>query len=409
MKEFNKHAFDEIFRTGLSAPDLNEVDEDWELMKALLQNAESRPLVPYYLIFVSSVAALLLMVFSVVFNSEETIKNPLAKIESNSQKPALSAKAPVNNKLVSPSFPETAKYEGAKETTRIPESIYFSRLSILNEQNEPTLNESLLDLANITSSFPADSSLSSIPNVQSLNSKSLNEEIIKASSISTDAENKSDEVNGSTDLMETNDKSNPSKNRLSLAINFAPDLNGVEQFQSNKISYSVGAGLIYNISNKLSIEAGAAYGRKSYQTGFSSFRPASYRMFQVKANMVSSGFDVMDIQLNLAYTLLKKGKSSFGVGAGISSYLMLDEQYSFTYSNIYARGLSSFNTGYQNNHFLGIANLNFSFKRNLSNNVKLAFNPYLKLPLTDLGYGNIRLRSAGVSVGIITNLNKSKK
>ena len=49
------------------------------------------------------------------------------------------------------------------------------------------------------------------------------------------------------------------------------------------------------------------------------------------------------------------------------------------------------------------------YKRNLSNNVKLAFNPYLKLPLTDLGYGNIRLRSAGVSVGIITNLNKSKK
>ena len=409
MKEFNKHAFDEIFRTGLSAPDLNEVDEDWESMKALLQKAKRRPLVPYYMIFLTSVAALLLMVFSVVFNSEETIQNPLAKIKSNSQKSALTAKVPVNSKLVTPSFPETAKYEGAEETTKIPESIYFNRLNILNEQNESTVNGSLLDLSNIALSFPADSSLTSTPNVQSLNSKPLNDEIIIASSISTDAESKSEEVNSSTDLMETNDKLNPTKSRLSLAINFAPDLNGVEQLQSNKISYSIGAGLIYNISNKLSIEAGAAYGRKSYQTGFSSFRPASYRMFQVKANTVSSGFDVMDIQLNLAYTLLKKGKSSFGVGAGISSYLMLDEQYSFTYSNIYARGLSSFHTGYQNNHFLGIANLNLSYKRNLSSNVKLAFNPYLKLPLTDLGYGNIRLRSAGVSVGIITNLNKSKK
>jgi hypothetical protein len=33
----------------------------------------------------------------------------------------------------------------------------------------------------------------------------------------------------------------------------------------------------------------------------------------------------------------------------------------------------------------------------------------LLLPLADLGYGNIRLRSAGLSVGVITNQNKSKK
>ncbi|WP_411274225.1 hypothetical protein, partial [Daejeonella sp.] len=71
-------------------------------------------------------------------------------------------------------------------------------------------------------------------------------------------------------------------------------------------------------------------------------------------------------------------------------------------------GLRSFHTGYQNNHFLGIANLNLSYKRNLTNNIKFAFNPYLKLPLTDLGYGNIRLRSAGMSVGVITNLNKNR-
>lgn len=79
------------------------------------------------------------------------------------------------------------------------------------------------------------------------------------------------------------------------------------------------------------------------------------------------------LKLNLAYTLLKKGKSSIGVGA-----------------------------------FFGIANLNLSYKMSLANNVKLAFNPYLKLPITDLGNGNIRLRAAGMSVGVITNLNKNK-
>jgi hypothetical protein len=411
MKELNKHEFDEIFRTGLSAPDLNEVDEDWELMKARLQTGGKRTRLPYYLLFVSSVAAVLLLVFFVFYNTNETAQVQLADNTSGNQNAAPAAKVSANDKLMSRSVPESSRYEDYEENAQSSESIYLNRAETFIEQNEPLLNVASGDLVNNTVSLPSDSTLESEGTTQPLMAESVNAENLIASSNNTHAESPArvEVVSRAEDLIEDKGKLNPSKGRLSLAINFAPDFNGVEQLQSNKVSYSIGAGLIYNISNKLSIEAGAAYGRKSYQTGFSSFKPVSYNLFQVKPNAVSSGFDVMDIQLNLAYTLLKKGRSSIGIGAGISSYLMLDEQYSFSYPNINARGLSSFHTGYQNNHFLGIANLNFSYKRSLTNNVKLAFNPYLKLPLTDLGYGNIRLRSAGMSVGIITDLNKRKK
>lgn len=35
MKKIDQHEFDEIFRAGLKAPGLSEVDEDWTLMIAI--------------------------------------------------------------------------------------------------------------------------------------------------------------------------------------------------------------------------------------------------------------------------------------------------------------------------------------------------------------------------------------
>ena len=410
MKEFDKHEFDEIFRAGLSAPDLNEIDEDWELMKARLQKGRKRTIVPYYLIFLTSVAAVLLLVFSVVFNSDQTAQDQTIVVNKNNEK-ALPLEVAGSEEKIPEPVTEKLTSEAKEEISPKSPSIYSKTLNSVSEPNKQYLNEGTVQMEGNTFALSGDLSSASTPTNQQVISEPVATETILASANPVNGNNPagSNSVSITENQKETKEESNPKGSRLSLAINLAPDLNGVEQFQSDKISYSIGAGLIYKISSKLSVEAGAAYGRKSYQTGFSSFRPASYNLFQVKPNAVSSGFDVMDIQLNLDYTLLKRGKSSIGVGAGISSYLMLDEEYSFTYPNIHARGLSSFHTGYQNNHFLGIANLNLSYKRILTNNVKLAINPYLKLPLTDLGYGNIRLRSAGMSIGVITNLNKNKK
>ncbi|MEJ7694580.1 hypothetical protein [Daejeonella sp.] len=409
MKNFDKHEFDEIFRAGLISPYLNEVDEDWALMKGRLQSQKSRNTIPSYIIFVSAIAAVFLLVLAVIFNSDDfTQDQPDINANADSKTgPAL--KAPNRVEIVTESTPAKSPFSAPGRLLLSTPNVYYSNFESNAEVEAPA--QSTLAAQVITADIPKatdPSNNTSVPAVLAPDAGDVSSSVNGEVAVS-EKPLSADDVPAADEEEEDNTKSNSSKSRFSLAVNFAPDLNGVEQLQNNKLSYSLGAGLIYKVSNKLSIEAGAAYGKKTYQTGFSSFRPASYNHFQVKPNIVSSGFDVMDIQLNLAYTLLNKGKSSIGLGAGISSYLMLDEQYSFTYQNLNARGLSSFRTGYQNNHFFGIANLSLSYKRSLTNNVKLAFNPYLKLPLTDLGYGNIRLRSAGMSVGVITNLNKSKK
>ncbi len=398
MKNFDKDEFGEIFRTGLARPDLSEIDEDWELMKARLQINKMRNTALYYTVLASSIAAILLLVFGVLFNSGEQLSSevvsgtiiPTAELPS---KTSLNPRVIQTAESSDDSSPEVAI---ANSEVSLYKSSFPQHASA-----EPAVTPAAADTVSILPALAATPVLVEVVNMSEGRNKSI------SSAGSQDAIVLALLEQTETDKTEGNETF--SKSRFSLAINFAPDLNGVEQLQSNKVSYSMGAGLTYHISKKLDIEAAAAYGKKNYQTGFSSFRPANNSLFQVKPNIVSSGFDVMDLQLNLAYTLFKKGKSSIGFGAGVSSYLMLDEQYSFTYQNLNARGLTSFSTGYQRNHFFGIANLNLSYKRNLTNRVKLSLSPFLKLPLTDLGYGNIRLRSAGMSVGVITDLGKSKK
>lgn len=419
MKEFDKNEFDEIFRAGLSAPDLNEIDEDWELMKARLQNKKKPVMAPYYLLFISSIAAMFFLVSSLLFNTDEAVQEQTSANVTNAINDAPVVMVPGREDGKAANVPEQSTFQVPGSSLSLPdetiltlpERIYYPAAAVSTEHQTVVSESSTVDLPINTLVFNADSTPLSAPIVQSNVSETLTaENAIVASNTGSDTNSPMMENTIQTEeKSELNEQSGAKKSRLSLAINFAPDLNGVGQIQSDKLSYSVGAGLIYSLSKKVTIEAGASYGRKSYQTGFSSFRPASYNLFPIKPNLVSSGFDVMDIQLNMGYTLLRKGKSTIGVGAGISSYLMLDEQYSFTYQNNNARSLSSFHTGYQNNHFFGIANLNLSYKRNITNNVQLAFDPYFKLPLTTLGYGNIRLRSAGMNVGVITKLNKNKK
>jgi hypothetical protein len=405
MKNFDKHAFDELLRTGFPKPDLSEIDEDWELMKARLQKGKRRA-GTYYLLMTCSAAAVLLLVLAVLFNYRPALDTQVAS--ENENRPV----ERTTDASLSAATRTPVRVNGADNNanTDIASSIALRPHS----SDQSSWDRSKLPVVVALDSMTSDeadtiSALALIAAVPVSPDKLLPDAVKESDSAATGNESI---VVADTEEVETGrfmGEKSVLKSRFSLALTLSPDLNGVEGFQSEKVSYSIGAGLIYHISPRLAVEAGAAYGRKNYQTGFSFFKPLSYNLFQIKPNMVSSGFDIMDIQLNMGYTLFEKDKVSIGVGGGVSSYLMLDEYYSFSYQNLNARGLSSFSTGYQRNHFFGVANLNLSYKQSLTNKVKLFLNPFLKLPLTDLGYGNIRLRSAGMSLGVITDLGKDKK
>lgn len=405
MTNIDKEKIDEYFRLGLSVPDPVQVDEDWALMRARLENADKRNLSAFYISFITSVAAIMLIAFAVFFYSGEITETEIARqnvnqsdgvINSNqSVKSAQNGSSPVDfSQQVSSETNIRSTRESYSSITPELTTLFFS--TIPNETDETRVDTSggafNVILATDTQLTP-DNAVNTISDQTIANTQV---QLVDAEqAVETDYQPKISKL--------------PVKSRFSMAFNVAPDVSGVDQFQAGKMGYSLGAGVHYSLSKKITIESGVAFSQKSYQTGFSSFRPPASNIFPVLPSNVTAGFELIDIQLNMAYNLLNHAKYSVGIAAGISSYLMLDEEYSFDYQNMNAHGVRGFSTGYQNNHFLGIANVGLRFKRNLTPNTKLTIDPYFKLPLTDLGYGNIRLRSAGVSVGVVTNLNLTKK
>jgi hypothetical protein len=201
----------------------------------------------------------------------------------------------------------------------------------------------------------------------------------------------------------------PKPTKLTLSIIYAPALNGVNNFSNAKVGNDVGLLLTVGLTKNLSVTTGAIYAKKLYESDFKDYNPAYKPALTYDPQSVYADCRVLDIPLNINYSLIKKGKNSFSVGTGISSYLMLKEDYRYVYSNSYNNPPYTYSISNQNKHWFGILNLEARYQRQLNPKFGLGLQPYMKIPLNDIGYGNVKLQSLGMAVNFNWNISKSSK
>jgi hypothetical protein len=389
MKNAEREELDEYFKTGLTSPEVSEVDEDWVRMKAiLLKNKRSRKLLNS-LFAVMYVAATLLLVFILFPGTDEIAgdntysSGPIADKENTL--PLVLDKTPA----APPEVPTSNVQQSRQLSIQSPvpfkanEAAYQEFMSTGEDTGHPAagglINTEVDDLIAETVVLPA--------------KPFVNRDTMSVSPLSGE-DHKIRLLSGS---------------RFSLAFVLSPDFSGVDNLRKAGVGYGIGAGIIYRLSDKVDIETGISYGVKVYNTDFSNYKPNSNYVFPEKPYAVDANCEVIDFHIDMTYHLMHRDKFNLGIRAGISSYTMLQENYRFIYENNYQRGPRRYDLESQNKHFPGVANLSLSYQRKLSDQVKIAFDPYIKLPLTDIGYGNVRLRSAGINIGIITNLTNHQK
>jgi len=84
---------------------------------------------------------------------------------------------------------------------------------------------------------------------------------------------------------------------------------------------------------------------------------------------------------------------------------MLKEKYNYSYDGNY-QGPQAYEVRNQNQHYLGVANVGLEFQHKINEKLSISAKPFMKLPLTGIGYGNSRLSSTGVAVSVNMNLFK---
>jgi hypothetical protein len=412
MNRENENKLDRLFKDGLTKPDNNIPyrDEDWQAMENLLDERKPKGLIYRLPLILSSAAAILLLAFGLFLLNQKAavpkknlltknkphtgkngqpIKQQLTKTASNT---TVVAVARLNNKFPGvkskKSMVNATGTSGADGAGRYPagkDTLHFKNLAstmqpqILasndsSNNKQPTPQQPAVLAATIEANVPGDSVATVLP-----------------------AEKRKKLLN--TDAM---------NHPITLSIIAAPDFNGVgSAFNRTQIGTNAGLMLSVGITNKLTISTGAVYAKKPYAIGFNQYQYVSDYKFKNNPTDVMADCRVLDIPLNISYQVYHKGINQLSIGTGLSSYFMLSEKYTYSYASNLS-GVSGYEVKNQNRHLFGVMNINATYQRRINSKFGLNVQPYMKLPLTDIGYGRVNLKSTGVAFGASWYFNTSR-
>ncbi|AZI26372.1 hypothetical protein EA772_13840 [Pedobacter sp. G11] len=376
MKE--QQNIDQLFSNGLKWPDLEYNDQDWKAMQKKLTPAPRRK--SLYIYAAIAGAAAMLLIFLMVDRPERDFKNGLS-VNSYKSERETARISPVDS-VKTLEVPQgrqknpwvTGSASARSEKTN--ESIDQNGAATLSDQNIYRLVK------------PAEISDLRIENTVS---KQLTEILPAHLTVNTTI--------ASGKVAPNPDNKNKGIN-LSMGLVAAPDFTTVKNSGRSSFSGGLGVEASLSIDRHLSISTGIAFAKKIYDADFSLYNPQSSYVFTNRPTNIHAQCDVLDIPLNVNYKLLVNSRNSVMFTAGLSSYLMLKENYTYSYETDYAKGPRSYQVKNQNQHLFGVANISATFYRKINKNLNIGLTPFMKIPLTNIGYGNSKLSSTGLAVSV---------
>jgi hypothetical protein len=191
---------------------------------------------------------------------------------------------------------------------------------------------------------------------------------------------------------------------MSAGIIVSPDFSGTGIAAFSKSGNNIGFTLEYHFSRRMSVATGVIRSIKLY-TVTSGFEPyEGYWDYKPSPNFIDGGCTVLDIPINIKYQVIAGARNNLFLSTGLSSYIMTKEHYNYVYNNYQ----NHYEIKNKNKHLFAIHNVSVGYERHLGPNWTLGVEPFLKTPLSAIGYGNLKLMSAGANFSINYHFNKRR-
>jgi hypothetical protein len=207
------------------------------------------------------------------------------------------------------------------------------------------------------------------------------------------------------DKKETAKKSGGIKKTSSFFFSFSagPDISSVGLDNPGKVRLSAGAGFGYTFNNRWTIRTGFYTGRKIYSANKYDYKPAVQPLNYNYLDNISADCKVYEIPLSVAYNFSRSAKHSLFASAGLSSYIMKKETYDYLYkysgtSYNYTKTIND-----ENKHYFSVLTLSAGYQRKINRTFSIGAEPYFKLPLSGIGFGKVKLNSAGILFSLIVS------
>lgn len=189
-----------------------------------------------------------------------------------------------------------------------------------------------------------------------------------------------------------------------LGFGYAPDFSRVGSSEVAKPGANLSIILEYQLNRRWSIQSGLTYSKKNYKAKGEDYTPPKgFWDYGVVPEMTYATCEVIDIPLNIRYYFRPEKKNRLFVGTGLSTYLFLTEDYFYQYQDGNPLLVQSWSGKNENQHYFAIYNLSFGYQRSIGKQWFLEIEPFIKLPLTGVGFGQVDLWSTGTSFSLKYN------
>lgn len=214
-----------------------------------------------------------------------------------------------------------------------------------------------------------------------------------------------------TALVNSENKSRPQAfSRFSLGVLVGPDLSTVGSFSNfYDPGYTIGFKAEYSFTPRLSITAGIQQSKVRYLAQGREYKPP--RGFWTNGIIPRETVGVcmlIDIPISLKYNVLEFTGARFYATAGLTSYIMLDEDYRFNYDSGETGLVQGWSGETGTRHWLSNAGFSIGYEWDLYPKWSIRAEPFVKIPLKEVGWGNVNLYSLGSFISINYTIRKAR-
>ena len=191
---------------------------------------------------------------------------------------------------------------------------------------------------------------------------------------------------------------NIKKNQLAFTVTTGLEASGTKINRQGKLTTVYGFGFQYLIGKKIILRTGLNVVKKIYsaQDGDYKAPPGSWA-FNVTFKNIQANCKVLEIPLSVAYKITAYKKGSIYASIGSSTYFMKREDYQFYFKgqngNDTTRAAHFVNNS---NHLFSSLNFSVVAEKRINNKFSLLAEPFIKLPLSVIGFGKVKLYNTGI-------------
>lgn len=223
--------------------------------------------------------------------------------------------------------------------------------------------------------------------------------VVKADSVDHAATNKET----TDDTSEKEEKSRESNWYVKLLV--SPDFSAIGYSKPGKTGFNIGLTVEYSPAKHWGISTGAIWSKKLYDKN-NPGKSYSYGGASFEADYLDGDCRVLDIPINVTYYILPEARLNFYATVGVSSYIMLKENYVYTVTTNNQDYYYYEDYKNENRHWFSMLNISFGLQYRVSPRLQIQAEPFLKAPMSGVGAGKIDLVSAGTFFALKYKINK---